>query len=135
MAKDGPDIPTASIWVVDDDPSVGRALHRMVQSLGVDCVLFSSGADLLMRIDTSRPTFLLLDIHMPQTSGIEALRALRARGIDTPAVMMTGVERDSTRESCLAAGASDVLAKPVDIGTILALIHRFRGTQPESPDA
>lgn len=135
MAKDGPDNPTASIWVVDDDPSVGRAMRRMVQSLGVDCVLFSSGADLLMRIDTSRPTFLLLDIHMPQTSGIEALRALRARGIDTPAVMMTGVERDGTRESCLAAGASDVLAKPVDIGTILALIHRFRGTQPESPDA
>jgi FixJ family two-component response regulator len=132
MSVDNPPFTTESIWVVDDDASVGRALRRMVQSLGIDCMLFSSGSDLLARIGSSRPTFLLLDIHMPQTSGIEALKALRDRGIDIPTVMMTGVERDGTRETCLAAGAAEVLAKPVDIRTILALINRFRGTSQES---
>lgn len=122
---------TARIWVVDDDPSVGPALRRMVQALDVDCVLFSSGADLLARIAPPLPTFVLLDIHMPQTSGIEALRALRARGIAVPAVMMTGVERDGTRENCLVAGATDVLAKPVDAHTIEALLDRFRNDTPQ----
>lgn len=120
----------ASIWVVDDDPSVGRALRRMVQSLDIDCVLFSSGADLLARIGAARPTFVLLDIHMPQTSGVAALHAMRARGIDVPTVMMTGVERDGTRATCLAAGAAEVLAKPVDARTIVALLERFTASPP-----
>lgn len=89
----------SSIWVVDDDPSVGPALRRMVQALDIDCILCTSGEELLARIGAARPTFVLLDIHMPGTSGVEALRAMRARGIDVPTVMMTGVERDGTRET------------------------------------
>jgi CheY-like chemotaxis protein len=122
---------TASIWVVDDDPSVGPALRRMVQSLDVDCILCTSGEELLSRIGAARPTFVLLDIHMPGTSGVEALRAMRARGIDVPTVMMTGVERERTRETCLAAGAAEVLAKPVDAATITTLLDRFAGQGPE----
>ena len=122
---------TSSIWVVDDDPSVGPALRRMVQSLDIDCILCTSGEELLAMIGTARPTFVLLDIHMPGTSGVEALRAMRARGIDVPTVMMTGVERDGTRETCLAAGAAEVLAKPVNADTITILLDRFAGRGPE----
>jgi CheY-like chemotaxis protein len=122
---------TASIWVVDDDPSVGPALRRMVQSLDIDCVLCTSGEELLSRIGAARPVFVLLDIHMPGTSGIDALRALRARGIDVPTVMMTGVEREGTRASCLSEGAAEVLAKPVDARTIVNLLDRFAGRAPE----
>jgi CheY-like chemotaxis protein len=118
---------TASIWIVDDDPSVGPALRRMVRSLDIDCVLCTSGEELLARIGAARPTFVLLDIHMPGTSGLEALRAMRARGIDVPTVMMTGVERDGTRETCLAAGATELLAKPVVADTIIILLDRFAG--------
>jgi CheY-like chemotaxis protein len=118
-----------SIWVVDDDPSVGRALSRMVRSLDIDCTLSASAADLLDRIGNTRPTFILLDIHMPQTSGLDLLRTLRARGIDVPTVMMTGVERDGTRETCIAAGAVEVLAKPVDAITIRRLLARFGSHQ------
>lgn len=122
---------TASIWVVDDDPSVGPALRRMVESLDIDCVLCTSGEDLLSRIGAARPVFVLLDIHMPGTSGIDALRALRARGIDVPTVMMTGVEREGTRASCLSEGAAEVLAKPVDAQTIVNLLDRFAGRASE----
>lgn len=120
-----------SIWIVDDDSSVGRALRRVVQSLDIDCVLCTSGEELLSRIGTGRPTFVLLDIHMSGISGIDALRAMYARGIDVPTVMMTGVERDDTRATCLAAGAAEVLAKPVDVRTIAALLDRFAGQPPE----
>lgn len=120
-----------SIWIVDDDPSVGPALRRMVRSFDIDCILCTSGEELLARIGAARPTFVLLDIHMPGTSGLEALRAMRARGIDVPTVMMTGVERDGTRETCLAAGAAEVLAKPVDAATITTLLDRFAGRGSE----
>ena len=136
---------TPSIWVVDDDPSVGPALRRMVRALDTDCLLLTSGADLLARIEATRtestptdgtlPTFILLDIHMPRVSGLDALRTLRARGIDLPVVMMTGVERDGIRASCLAAGAAAVLAKPVDARTIMALLDRFAATAPAAPVA
>ena len=122
---------TASIWVVDDDPSVGRALRRMVQSLGIDCVLCASGEELLARIGAARPTFVLLDIHMPGTSGVDALREMRARGIDVPTVMMTGVEREGARAVCLAEGAAEVLAKPVDARSVVNLLDRFAGPAPE----
>lgn len=121
----------ASILVVDDDASVGRALRRMVLSLDVDCILCTSGDDLLARIGSESPIFVLLDIHMPGISGIEALRLMRARGINAPTVMMSGVDREGIREICLAAGAAEVLAKPVDARTITTLLDRFGGPVPQ----
>jgi FixJ family two-component response regulator len=114
-----------TIWIVDDDPSVGPALRRMLRAHDIDCLLLTSAQELLDHIGPTRPTIVLLDIHMPGTSGLEALRAMRARGIDVPTVMMTGVERDGTRASCLAAGAAEVLGKPVDARTITRLLDRF----------
>lgn len=118
---------TKSIWVVDDDPSVGPALRRMLRAHDIDCRLLTSAEQLLAEIGTHRPTFVLLDIHMPGTSGLDALRAVRDRGIDVPTVMMTGVEREGTRAACLAAGAAEVLAKPVQARTISTLLDRFAG--------
>jgi CheY-like chemotaxis protein len=120
-------MPTASVLVVDDDPSVRRALKRLVNSMDVDCAVCTSGDEMLEIIATVQPTFVLLDVHMPRTSGVEALREMRARGFDVPTVMMTGIERDDTRETCLSAGAVDLLAKPVDAAVISGLLGRFAG--------
>lgn len=114
-----------SVLVVDDDASVGRALKRLMNAMDVDCAVCSSGDEMLALVATSRPTFVLLDVHMPRTSGVEALREMRARGFDVPTVMMTGIERDDTRESCLSAGAVDLLAKPVGAAVISELLGRF----------
>ena len=118
---------TGCILVVDDDASVVRALHRMVRSMDIDCELSPSGDDMLARLQALRPTFVLLDIHMPEKSGIDALSEMRARGFDVPTVMMTGVEREGTRETCLSAGAFEVLAKPIDARTISRLFDRLGG--------
>lgn len=116
-----------SIMIVDDDPSVGRALVRLMTSLDIRCWLCASGDEMLAMVGTARPTLVLLDINMPRKSGVDALRQMRDRGIDVPTVMMTGAERDSLRESCLAAGAIDVLAKPVESSAITRLIASIRG--------
>lgn len=133
MAWSDPVMTAASIWVVDDDPSVGPALRRMLRAHGIDCVLLTSAAELLARIGSDRPTMVLLDIHMPDATGIDALRAMRARGIDVTTVMMTGIEREGTRATCLAEGAVEILSKPVDARTISRLLDRFSGPPPKSP--
>lgn len=120
-----------TIWVVDDDPSVGPALRRMLRAYDIDCLLLTSADALFDRLNDALPSAVLLDIHMPGTSGIDALRAMRARGIRVPTFMMTGVEREGTRAACFEAGASEVLAKPVDVQTITRLIDRFAGPAQE----
>jgi CheY-like chemotaxis protein len=113
--------------VVDDDASLGRALQRMVRSMDIDCELSASGNDMLARLPGLRPTFVLLDIHMPEKSGIETLVEMRERGLDVPTVMMTGVEREGVNESCLSAGAVAVLAKPIEARTIAQLFDKLGG--------
>ena len=115
------------IVVVEDDTSLGRALQRMVQSMDIDCVLSPSGDGMMAELKSLQPTFVLLDIHMPEKSGIQALNEMRSRGYDVPTVMMTGVEREGTRETCLAAGAIEVLAKPIDAQTISRLFEQLGG--------
>ena len=119
------------ILVVDDDASLGRALQRMVRSMDIDCELSPSGDDMIARLQGLRPTFVLLDIHMPGKSGIESLAEMRSRGFDVPTVMMTGVEREGTRETCLSAGAVEVLAKPIDARTISQLFNRLGGQRSQ----
>jgi DNA-binding response OmpR family regulator len=115
----------ASVLVVDDDASVGRALKRLVNAMDADCAVCSSGDEMLELVAQARPTFVLLDVHMPDRSGVESLREMRARGFDVPTVMMTGIERDDTRAVCLSAGAVDLLAKPVGAAEIGMLLGRF----------
>jgi DNA-binding response OmpR family regulator len=115
------------ILVVDDDLSLGRALQRMVRSMDIACELTTSGDEMIERLSGLRPTFVLLDIHMPEKSGIDALTEMRMRGYDVPTVMMTGVDREGTRKTCLSAGALEVLSKPIDAGTISQLFERLGG--------
>jgi CheY-like chemotaxis protein len=127
----GKQMTAGCILVVDDDASLGRALQRMVRSMDIDCELSPSGDDMIARLQGLRPTFVLLDIHMPEKSGIESLTEMRSRGFDVPTVMMTGVEREGTRETCLSAGAVEVLAKPIDARTISQLFDRLGGQRSQ----
>jgi len=130
--KTGHAMNSGCILVVDDDASLGRALLRMVRSMDIDCELSASGDEMIARLAGTSPTFVLLDIHMPDKSGIEALTEMRARGYTVPTVMMTGVERDGIRETCLSAGAVEVLVKPIDAQTIAQLFEGLGGQRKQT---
>jgi two-component system nitrogen regulation response regulator GlnG len=113
------------VWVVDDDPSVLRAMRRLVEAMSCDCAVFETGEDLLVRLVTEQPNLIILDIHMPGASGPEVLAEVRARGIEVPVVMITGVKRAGGHDGSTADGALEVLGKPVgaaEVGAILARI-------------
>ena len=102
------------VAVVDDDPSVRRALQRIlaVQDLNVEG--FASGEDFLDSLLSGRPDCVVLDLHMPGLSGLEVQRRLGQLQAGLPVVIVTGHHEPGMRQRCLTAGAAAYLRKPID---------------------
>ena len=90
------------VAIVDDDPSVCRALKRLVLSLGVLAETFSSGEAFLKYLEAipSRATScVILDVQMPGLSGLDVLERLRALHLSLPAIVITAHETSNTGSS------------------------------------
>jgi FixJ family two-component response regulator len=116
--------PAPLVFIVDDDASVRKALGRLVRAAGYEVELFGCASEFLARDVSIRPACLLLDVRMPGMSGIELQQTLGGTQRDLPIVFITGHGDEAVREKTLAAGAVDVLYKPVDDRVLLAAIEQ-----------
>jgi FixJ family two-component response regulator len=114
------------IAIVDDDPSVLRALHRLVQSNGYAVESFASARDFLDALPRCRPACLVLDVHL-NGSGFELQEHLAAGGITIPIIFITAHDNESTRHRLEQFGAAAYLWKPVDGQALLHAIRRAIG--------
>jgi FixJ family two-component response regulator len=110
------------IAVIDDDPSVCKALARLLRASDLDADAYGSAQQFLDSLRTSRPDCLVLDLQMPEMNGLALKRQLERAGIRLPVVVITGHDEPGTRARCLAAGAAAYLRKPLDGGMLLAAI-------------
>jgi len=120
-------IPTSArtntvIAIVDDDPSVLRALHRLLQSKGYTVESFASAADFLEASRRVRPACLVLDVHL-NGSGFELQRRLAADGMKIPTIYITAHDDDATRRRIKESGAVAHFWKPVDGQALLDAIR------------
>ena len=117
--------------VVDDDASVRRALRRLLRAAGYEVEVFDSGAAYLEREASDAPACLVLDVRMPVMGGLELQRAIDGTSRDLPIVFITGHGDDEVRNRALAAGAVEILDKPLDQAVLLEAIDRAikRGEQ------
>jgi FixJ family two-component response regulator len=105
-------LPTPSVFVVDDDEHVRNALCRLLRSGGYAARPFESASAFLQGADlTSAPVCLLLDLQLPDYSGIELQR--RLDGI-VPIVFISAHGELNTAVQAMKAGATDFLTKPID---------------------
>jgi FixJ family two-component response regulator len=102
------------IAVVDDDEPVRKALSRLLRICKYRVRSFASGGEFLDSLRESHPDCLVLDLQMPEINGLELLKELRARGLSVPVIIITAHDEPTVRASCLAAGASKYLCKPID---------------------
>jgi FixJ family two-component response regulator len=110
--------------VVDDDASVRRALGRLIRAAGYNVEVLGGATEYLAREAPEPPACLVLDIRMPGMTGIELQRAIEGTHRALPIVFITGHGDDAIRDQTLAAGAVDVLYKPVDDHVLLAAIEQ-----------
>jgi FixJ family two-component response regulator len=120
-------MPRSRVALVDDDPAVRRALHRLMVSAGYDVQSFADAGSYLTSPAVPPPACLLLDIGMPAMDGFELQSAMAGTEHDLPVVFITGHGDEDVRVQALAAGAIDVLFKPIDEATLLAAIEKALG--------
>jgi FixJ family two-component response regulator len=118
------DVPVVA--VVDDDPSVLRALHRLIQLNGYTVESFASAQDFLDASIRCRPDCLVLDVHL-NGSGFELQARLTADGMKIPIIFITAHDDDATRRRIEESGAVAHLWKPVDGQALLQAIRRAIG--------
>jgi DNA-binding response OmpR family regulator len=111
------------VLLVEDDRMVGESLREALrqQGLAVDWVRDGRAAEAALageRFDT-----VLLDLGLPQRSGLDVLKALRARGDATPVIVLTARDALSDKVSGLDAGADDYLIKPFELDELLARLR------------
>lgn len=123
------------VLIVEDDAKVRTALARALNFEGYDVATANDGAEALERVLTEVPDAIVLDVMMPQVDGLEATRRLRARGDDTPILMLTARHEVSDRVAGLDAGADDYLVKPFALEELLARLRALlRRSDPGDGD-
>jgi DNA-binding response OmpR family regulator len=100
------------LMIVDDDMEMRTLLAEYFRRLGFEVAEKESGIAALQTATTDRFDCFILDVAMPEMSGLELLKKLRARGIETPALFLTAHDLLDDKVAGFEAGADDYLAKP-----------------------
>jgi FixJ family two-component response regulator len=112
------DAPT-TVFLVDDDTGVLKALTRLLRLAGHEVREFSSPREFLARHDPSVPGCAVFDVAMPELDGLQLQAALTAQGITRPVIFITGVGDVPVSVRAMKAGAVDFLTKPVNDHALL----------------
>jgi len=108
------------VCVLDDDPSVLKGLGRLFASADLQAETFSDPEEFLRHVRTA---VVLIDVHMPQMSGLEVQSRLREISPSTRVIIFTGKDDPLVRSTALNAGASAFLTKPFDDEELLTAVR------------
>jgi len=110
------------ILLVDDNPKILSFLQPALENEGYGVITAVDGLEALHLAERAHPDLIILDIEIPEPSGLAVCRTLRERGDDTPIIMLTVRDSMSDLEIGFDLGASDYVTKPFDIRELLARI-------------
>jgi len=113
----------ATVFIVDDDPSVRKSLLRLIRLGGWQGEAFASAQEFLARPAYSGTGCLLLDVRMPGMTGPELYNAMAERNIPLPVIFMTGHDDIPSGLDATSEGSVDFLVKPVDAEALLQAIR------------
>ena len=113
-----------TVFIVDDDARVIKALSRLMRMKGYDVQTHTSPQEFLAHHDPSVPGCAVLDVAMPGLDGLGLQQALTARGSHRPVIFITGKGDIPTTVRAMKAGALDFLTKPLSNKDLLSAIAR-----------
>jgi two-component system, NtrC family, nitrogen regulation response regulator NtrX len=111
-------VASLGVLIIDDDAAIQRALTASLAT-NYSVHVASSGEEGLREFERVRPDVVLLDVMLPQMSGLAVLRALKRQSAELPVIMMTAYSEVQTAVQAIKLGASDYLQKPVNPQCVL----------------
>ena len=124
------------ILIVEDDSTIAMTLQDRLQNEGYTTVVAGDGTDGFQKAINGKWDLIILDLMLPGKDGLELCRDIRAKGIDTPVLMLTAREQTVDKVVGLKMGADDYLTKPFEMIELLARIEALLRRRPENtPDA
>jgi two-component system, response regulator RegA len=129
-----------TLLIVDDDKSFSERLARAMQARGFLAEVVNTASEGLATIETRPPAYAVIDLRLGDGTGLDVIRALKARRPDARAIILTGYGAIATAVTAVKLGAFDYLAKPVDADEVTAALMADRADrraiveQPMSAD-
>jgi DNA-binding response OmpR family regulator len=119
------------VLVVDDDEAIRIALERALRLEGFAVEVAEGGRRALELVEERRPGVMVLDVVMPDLSGVAVVSRLRERGIEIPICILSARDEVHDRVAGLEAGADDYVVKPFDLEELVARLRALlRRTPP-----
>jgi FixJ family two-component response regulator len=109
--------------VVDDDVSVRESLELLIQSEGWEPALFESAREFLNHLPSVAPSCLILDVNLPDLSGLDIQQQMSDEKFSTPIIFITGYDDVPTSVRAMKAGAAEFLTKPLDDDILIGAIR------------
>ena len=113
-----------TVFVVDDDASVRRALDRLFTSAGLRVETFAGAAELFARAPGGEHGCIVLDVKMPKTTGLELQQQLEGAGIVMPVIFLSAHADVPLTVRAMKTGALEVFTKPFQADVLLDAVHR-----------
>jgi FixJ family two-component response regulator len=101
-----------TVFIIDDDRGMRQAIHDLVESVGLRAESFATGEEFLGRKQIGRPSCLVLDVRLPQMSGLDFQRRLAETGMQIPIIFVTAHGDIPMSVRALKSGAVEFLTKP-----------------------
>lgn len=114
----------AIVHIVDDDEAVRQALGLLMETVGLETRTYASANEFLDLFDNTGPGCLVLDVRMPEMSGLDLQHELSRRHIEVPIIIITGHGDVPLAVRAMKAGAMDVIEKPFNDQVLIDTIVR-----------
>jgi PAS domain S-box-containing protein len=125
------------VLVIDDEPDIRSMIRRVLESSDIRVVEAATGSDAMARAAESRFDVVVLDLHLPDRSGLDVLAELRAMAPSLHVIMLTGAGSESDRVRGLESGADDYMVKPFsvrELGARVVAVGRRLATPADEPE-
>jgi two-component system OmpR family response regulator len=127
------------VLVVDDEPNIRELVQVALKFHGCGVSTAATGGDALKLAEAARPDLIILDVVLPDLTGFEVCRRLRAAGNEVPVIFLTARDTSSDTVTGLALGGDDYVTKPFSVEALVArvraVLRRASRAAPGEPDA
>jgi CheY-like chemotaxis protein/HPt (histidine-containing phosphotransfer) domain-containing protein len=122
------------VLLAEDNRENQKLITMYLRRAGLDVEVASNGQEAVNLANEKKYDLIIMDIHMPIMSGIEAVKILRSRGYTGPISALTANAMQEGVKKCLDAGCNTFLAKPIDMSAFYTMLNKYLASRDEAKD-